>query len=123
MNMQFPPVEQIFVHAFPNEVHTFPNEVYAFQTWGIEMDIELTSTTIKPVPVMQQSRQNRKIGNTILIAYQQIETSQSNPEIAAGLAERGYDKAKLDEGMALYRAAQAAYNARQQAIGDQQDAS
>ncbi len=87
------------------------------------MDTELTSTTIKQFPVRQQSRKNRKIDNAILIDYQQIATSQSNPDIAAILAERGYDKAKLDDGMALYRAAQVAYNARQQAIVDQQDAS
>jgi hypothetical protein len=83
--------------------------------------ISVTDTT-PTAPVRQRASQNRKLANAMLIAYQLIDSVQRNPELAAVLAERGYDEAKLGEGLALYQAAEASFNRRQQAIADQQEA-
>lgn len=86
------------------------------------MFAETTNSTIELTPVRQMAQQNRRIANANFSAFQLIETAMKNSEIAALLAARGYNQAKFDEGMALYRTAEATFNTRQQAIADQQEA-
>jgi hypothetical protein len=73
--------------------------------------------TVKPPKV--RAEQDQKIANEITAALQMLEGARDHPEIAGILAVRGYDAAKLDEGLALQAAAQARFKDRQEAIGAQ----
>lgn len=78
---------------------------------------------IENTPVRQRASQNRILANQRLIAFQLIETVRANPELAAILAARSYDEARLKEGLALYQTAQSTAESRQNAMGRQQEAS
>lgn len=66
----------------------------------------------------QSSDQARRIA----AALQEIQALSHNPALAQQLAAYGYGAARLAEGLALHKAAQDAYQARQQALGEQQTA-
>lgn len=76
-----------------------------------------------PKPPVERAEQDQEIANNITEAEQVINTAKTDPEIAPLVAARGYDAETLAEGAALRAAAQSAFNQRQQALGDQRDAS
>jgi hypothetical protein len=73
-------------------------------------------------PVIVRAEQDQAIADSITAARQLIETARTDPEIAPLLAARGYDAAKLADGLKLQETAQAAFTARQQAIAAQKQA-
>jgi hypothetical protein len=81
----------------------------------------------QPVPVtktpVRRAEQDQEVANAITDARQMIETARGDAEIAALLAARGYNAARLAEGQALQEAAQAAFTARQTALAAQKQAS
>jgi hypothetical protein len=73
--------------------------------------------TISPPKV--RAEQDQRIANEITESLQIVEGARDNPAIAAILSARGYDAAKLDEGLSLQADAQARFKGRQEAIGAQ----
>ena len=69
-------------------------------------------------PVRKRSQQNKAMGEYITEAGVLLVTALTNPDVAARLATRSYDAAKIGAGVALQNAAQAAYNGRQSDLGD-----
>jgi hypothetical protein len=81
-----------------------------------------------PEPIVQvttrkRAEQDQRVANEITAALQFLETIRDEQEIADTLAAKGYDSTKLNEGLVLQTAAQARFNARQEAIGKQRNAS
>jgi hypothetical protein len=72
---------------------------------------------------VRRSEQDQATANLITEALQLFETARDDPEIAPLIAARGYDAAKLKEGLGLQAAAQAAFTARQTAIAMHKHAS
>jgi hypothetical protein len=70
-------------------------------------------------PVKRRADQDQKIADQITADGQYLETVKTDPEILATLAGRGYAPAKLDEGLTLQRAAQAAFTHRQTMLAAQ----
>ncbi len=70
-------------------------------------------------PAAPRGAQDQNIANAITAARQLIEVARNDAEIAAILAGRGYDAARLAEGLQLQEAAQAAFTARQSAMAAQ----
>jgi hypothetical protein len=83
-----------------------------------------TTPTPTPETKAKKSRQDQDQAQAdqITAALQTLTTAQSDPEVSKLLASRGYDATKLAEGLAVQRAAQTAFSARQQAIGAQKQA-
>jgi hypothetical protein len=74
-------------------------------------------------PKRTRSDQDQVIADAIVADRQALDTVRDDSQLAAMMAARGYDAAKLSEGVALQEAAQTAFSARQQAIGAQKGAS
>jgi hypothetical protein len=75
-----------------------------------------------PKAPVRRSEQDQATANLITEARQLLETARDDAEIAPLLAARGYDAAKLQAGLDLQAAAQAAFTARQTAIAAQKQA-
>ncbi|HEX8465889.1 MAG TPA: hypothetical protein VF627_14845, partial [Abditibacterium sp.] len=78
-----------------------------------------------PVPVaepIKRSKQNKAMGEYITEAGVLLATALTDANVAAKLAARSYDAAKIGAGVALQGAAQAAYNGRQSGLGDREGA-
>ncbi len=73
-------------------------------------------------PVIIRAEQDQAIANAITAARQLIETARADAEIAAILAQRGYNEARLTEALQLQQAAQVAFTVRQKAIAAQKQA-
>lgn len=73
-------------------------------------------------PVQPRAEQDQIIANAITAARQAIETVRADAEIGGILAQRGYNEAKLTEGLQLQEAAQAAFIVRQTAMAAQKQA-
>ena len=69
-----------------------------------------------------RAEQDQQIANDITEIGERLESATRDPEVAALLAERGYDAAAFAAGQALQAAAQAAFTARQTAISAQRQA-
>ena len=78
--------------------------------------------TPTPAPKRIRRDQDQQLADDITAARQTITTVQSDAELSAFLAPRGYDNDKLAEGLVLQQAAQDAFNGRQQAMGTQKQA-
>jgi hypothetical protein len=76
-------------------------------------------TPTPAAPKRGRSNQDQRIANRIAAARQMLTLAQSDSELAALLAGRGYDAARLAEGLALQNAAQIAFTGRQRAVADQ----
>jgi hypothetical protein len=76
-------------------------------------------TPTPAAPKRGRSNQDQRIADRIAAAHQTLLLVQSDSELAALLAGRGYDAARLAEGQALQVAAQAAFTGRQRAAADQ----
>lgn len=72
----------------------------------------------RPTP----AEQDEALANFISQSRVAIETFLAHPELLSKLALRGYDATKLNAGLALQSAAQAAFTARQIAIGNETQA-
>jgi hypothetical protein len=70
-----------------------------------------------------RAEQDQKIANDITEIGERIGSATRDPEVAALLAERGYDPDAFAAGQALQETAQAAFTARQTALGAQHQAS
>ncbi len=77
----------------------------------------MADTPVPPAQPRRLSQQNEAMGQYITEAGVLITTALTDAEIAAILASKSYDAAKLGAGQALQSAAQAAYNGRQSALG------
>ncbi len=87
----------------------------------------LTAETADAVPPQEKPAkpyvpQSLLTAETIVLVRSHITNVQTNTELAALMAERGFGPDKLAQGLALQNAAAAAYDRRQQAIGAQQTA-
>jgi hypothetical protein len=69
-----------------------------------------------------RAEQDQRIANDITEISERMGSATRDPEIAALLAERGYDAATFTAGQSLQAAAQAAFTARQTALGAQRQA-
>jgi len=76
-------------------------------------------TPTPAAPKRGRSNQDQRIADRIASAGQTLLLAQSDSELAALLAGRGYDAARLAEGQALQSAAQAAFTGRQRAAAEQ----
>jgi hypothetical protein len=83
-----------------------------------------TKPTPEPETAEKKTKrdQDRALADLITAARQTIQTAQGDAEVSALLSPRGYDAAKLAEGLALQEAAQSGFSARQEAIAAQQRA-
>lgn len=72
-------------------------------------------------PVAERAAQDREIANDISQARLMIEETVNNPARLAKMALRAYGLPRLQEGLAIQETAQAAYTARQEAMGIQQN--
>jgi len=72
-----------------------------------------------PKPVKERAEQDQVMLDRIVAVGQALATAQADIEIMALLAPRGFDAAKLDEGLALQQAAQAGFSVRQTAMKTQ----
>jgi hypothetical protein len=80
----------------------------------------MTDTAVPSAkPVKRRADQDQKIADQIAADGQYLETVKTDAEILEILAVRGYDAAKLDDGLALQREAQAAFTRRQVAMAAQ----
>lgn len=77
---------------------------------------------IPAVEPAKRSKQNKAMGEYITEAGILLTTALTDPAIAAKLAARSFDAAKIGAGVALQGAAQAAYNSRQSGLGDRESA-
>ena len=75
------------------------------------------TTPPPPKPKPSRAAQDQRLANDIAAARVLLETARIDAEIAPLLAARGYDAAKLAQGLAAQQAAQDAYTARQTALG------
>jgi hypothetical protein len=83
-------------------------------------EIHMSEPTPTPAtPKRSRGNQDQRIADRIAAAHQTLLLVQSDSELAALLAGRGYDAARLAEGQALQVAAQAAFTGRQRAAADQ----
>ncbi len=76
-----------------------------------------------PVATRPHARQDQTLANTINQTRTALTACQGHAELGALLEARGYDAAALTAGLALCDAAQAGFNARQDALSSQQQAS
>jgi hypothetical protein len=76
-------------------------------------------TPTPAAPQRGRSNQDQRIADRIAAVRQMLTLAQSDQELAALLAGRGYDAARLAEGLALQDAAQAAFTGRQRAAAEQ----
>jgi hypothetical protein len=83
------------------------------------MPTESSTDPLPPAPAGrgQYAEQDQQIENDITEIGQRIQAAQSNAELAALLAGRGYDAEALQAGLNLQAAAQAAFTTRQTALG------
>ena len=81
------------------------------------MDTQESATTKKKRPT--PAEQDEELANFISQSRVAIETFLAHPELLSKLALRGYDAGKLNAGLALQSAAQAAFTARQTAMGNE----
>ncbi len=78
-----------------------------------------------PEPIKEPrkiAKQSKAMGEYITEAGVLLTTALTDPDVAAKLATRSFDAAKIGAGMALQGAAQAAYNSRQTGLGDRETA-
>ena len=69
-------------------------------------------------PRRPRSQQDKRIANDLAEWGKMLKTAQSDSEISAALAIRGFDAEEFAEGDALHNAATKAFNTRQASIGD-----
>ncbi len=79
-------------------------------------------TPTPATPKRGRRNQDQQIADRITAAHQTLLLAQSDSELVALLAGRGYDAARLAEGQALQSAAQAAFTGRQSASAGQTEA-
>jgi len=71
-------------------------------------------------PSRQRDQQDREIAAGITEAKHTITLLQQDTEVRSALGKRGYDTKEVNTGASLQIAAQATFNDRQQAIGEQE---
>lgn len=84
----------------------------------------MENSTPEPEPIVvprKNAKQSRVMGEYITESGVLLTIALTNPEIAAILATRSYDSAKLGVGIALQNAAQMSYNSRQNALGGREE--
>lgn len=83
------------------------------------------NATPQPAPVVQRAyaRQDQTLANQINQTRTALITCQGQAELSALLETRGYDAAAIAAGLALCDAAQAGFNARNEALAGQLQAS
>jgi hypothetical protein len=90
------------------------------------MTDEKTETPAETKPETKPKRERRdqdqEMADRITVALEILNIVQMDSELAALLAGRGYDAAKMAEGLSKQQAAQSAFSARQQAIAAQREA-
>jgi hypothetical protein len=83
-----------------------------------------TPPTEEPEPKSKRahSEQNQRVARRVSDVLRLLTTAKDDKGISPLLASKGYDSAKLAEGLSLQQAAENALIARQQAIGAQKEA-
>jgi hypothetical protein len=75
-----------------------------------------------PKPTPHKAEQDQQMANYITEALQRLEVARDDAEIAPLIAARGYNTTRLAEGLAVQKAAQDAFTARQTAMAAQSQA-
>lgn len=80
---------------------------------------EVNDVSLKTSPEQRTTVQDQKIAAFIISTTRIFNQIHKHPEIAAALAEAGYDQDSLNTGSALCDSVQLCYNARQEALTEQ----
>lgn len=108
------------IHPQGHPAAVTPNKMDTFQTNLSAAPATLEPTT-PPAQPATYALQSRDKAQRLTAALETLRAVMNDPAALERLEAHGYDTDALAEGMALYTAAQNAYNVRQQAIGRHKD--